>query len=121
MKKLSFLLHFHGFCLAIGLVLFDDWLLSQMASASELRVDVVLESPVGAEELELHVSEALPAPRAAWCLRHMELDSESDSEEENDGGCDAYIDYLRRRLKERQEQVHCADPRELGEATALMI
>ncbi|CAK0822720.1 unnamed protein product, partial [Prorocentrum cordatum] len=72
--------------LAEGIQLFDDWLLSSAKeAASGARVHLVLEAPVGADEVELHVEASVaPAPPAHECLRRIELDSDSDSDEAED-------------------------------------
>ncbi|CAE7884695.1 unc-104, partial [Symbiodinium sp. KB8] len=102
-----------------GLEIFDDWLVRHIES-SNIPIEVVLEAPIPADEVELHIEEGVPsAPLAHQSLRRLELDSDSDSEDENDGGSDAYIDYLRRRLQSilPRERLHCMDPRELGEGS----
>jgi len=102
-----------------GLELFDDWL-SRQASSSGVSLELVLEAPVPAKEVEMSFNDSVgPAPPAHECLRKMELDSESDSDDEYDGGSDAYIDYLRRQAQKAfpMEKVHCIDPRELGEGS----
>eukprot|EP00928_Gymnodinium_smaydae_P007251 TRINITY_DN12616_c0_g1_i1.p1 TRINITY_DN12616_c0_g1~~TRINITY_DN12616_c0_g1_i1.p1 ORF type:complete len:496 (+),score=93.95 TRINITY_DN12616_c0_g1_i1:548-2035(+) len=106
-------------CREEGVEMFDDWLARQ-ASSSGLHVEFVLEAPVPANEVELHVDDnVVAAPVAHECLRQIELDSESDSDDENDGGSDAYIDYLRRRSEVAlsKERIHFIDPRELGEGS----
>ncbi|CAK9016633.1 unnamed protein product [Durusdinium trenchii] len=101
-----------------GLQLFDDWLIHQIQTC-DFPVEVVLESPVPAEEVEIELQDVAPAPPAHSSLRGIELDSDSDSDDENDGGTDSFIDYLRRRLSTAlpAERLHCADPRELGEGS----
>jgi len=102
-----------------GVEFFDDWAIRQ-AGSEAVHVEVVLEAPVPAAEVELHTEAGAEAlPPAHECLRRMEPDSESDSDDEHDGGSDAYIDYLRRRLEGAlpRERVHCIDPRELGEGS----
>ncbi|CAJ1414102.1 unnamed protein product [Effrenium voratum] len=100
-----------------GLELFDDWLIRQVQTG-DVPVEVVLESPVPADQVELHRLDPVVACGAHACLRAMELDSDSDSEDENDGGSDAFIDYLRRRLAaEVPSQLHFVDCRELGEGS----
>lgn len=102
-----------------GVELLDDWLLRQ-ATATDVHVEVVLEAPVPADEVELHrEADVQPAPPAHKSLRALELDSDSDSDDDNDGGCDAYVDYLRRQVQGalQRERVHCIDPRELGEGS----
>eukprot|EP00439_Symbiodinium_sp_Y106_P082559 s117_g22.t1 len=125
---------------AEGLEIFDDWLVRHIERldslirfrdegwnrtsgafrSCDIPIEVVLEAPIPADEVELHVEEGVPsAPLAHPSLRRLELDSDSDSEDENDGGSDAYIDYLRRRLQSilPRERLHCMDPRELGEGS----
>lgn len=102
-----------------GLELFDDWLARQVGS-SPVRLELIMEAPVPANEVELHRDSSIePLPPAHECLRKIELDSESDSDSDHDGGSDAYIDYLRRRaqLALPKERIHCIDPRELGEGS----
>lgn len=106
--------------LAEGVELFDDWLARQ-AGSTAARVEVLLEGPVLASEVELHVEPGVgPPPLAPGCFRDMELDSDADSEDEEDpdDGTGSFIDYLRRRLVEQLpgEQLRGFDPRDLGDA-----
>jgi len=104
-----------------GVELFDDWLLRHACCDAAVRVEIVLEAPVPAREVELHVeTDASPAPAAHECLRVIELDSDEDSDEENDpdDGTGAFIDYLRRRVESEvpAQKIHSVDPRDLGDA-----
>jgi len=88
--------------------------------ASPPRVELILEAPVAAFEVELHVEpDVPPAPPAHECLRLMELDSDTDSDDERDpdDGTGSYIDYLRRQVNAHlpPERVHHIDPRDLGD------
>eukprot|EP00930_Biecheleria_cincta_P003731 TRINITY_DN104657_c0_g1_i1.p1 TRINITY_DN104657_c0_g1~~TRINITY_DN104657_c0_g1_i1.p1 ORF type:complete len:878 (+),score=162.68 TRINITY_DN104657_c0_g1_i1:119-2635(+) len=104
-----------------GIELFDDWLLRQVASSSTTKVQVqlVLEAPVPAHEVELHVEEGVPpAPRAHRRLRELEPDSDEDADEANTPGNGSYLDYLRRRVLAHlpAAQLHAVDARGLGDA-----
>ncbi|CAJ1351972.1 unnamed protein product [Effrenium voratum] len=102
---------------AEGFELFDDWLLRQ-ASSKDVHVEVVLEAPVRAEELQLHESEALrSAPSPPERLEAIALDSEEDEDEAATPGAGAYLDFLRRRLlAELGPRLHGVDARGLGDS-----
>jgi len=105
--------------MAEGIELFDDWLIRQ-SRFEGASVRIVLEAPVPAHEVELHVEHGMSgAPLAPDCFRNMELDSDADSEDEDDpdDGTGSFIEYLRRRLAEHipEEHVYCIDPRDLGD------
>ena len=105
-----------------GIELFDDWLLraAHAAPACRARVELVLEAPVPADEVELHVEPGVgPAPAAHECLRRLETDSDEDSDgaADPDDGCGLFLSYLRRRVGGRLPgggRVRCVDPRSLG-------
>eukprot|EP00913_Durusdinium_trenchii_P019985 g18784.t1 len=100
---------------AEGFELFDDWLLRQVDS-EDVHVEVVLEAPVKAEELQLHVQgeASLPAPHER--LESIDVDSEEDSDEASTPGAGSYLDFLRRRLLgTKPERLHGVDCRILGD------
>lgn len=104
-----------------GIELFDDWLLRQvaMSSATNVEVQLVLEAPVPAHDVELHVEEGVaPTPIAHQRLRQLEPDSDEDADEANTPGSGSYLDYLRRRVLTNlpAAQVHAVDARGLGDA-----
>jgi hypothetical protein len=104
--------------LAEGFELFDDWLIRQ-AENSIANVEFVLEAPVSAEEVELHIDAAVPPPPlAAERLRCLDLDSDEDCDQEPHLGDGCYLDYLRRRAVSHlpRERFHGIDPRVLGDA-----
>lgn len=99
-----------------GFELFDDWLLRQVESES-VHVEVVLEAPVKADELELTITGEAPLPPAHACLETMAEDSEEDSDEASTPGAGSYLDFLRRRfLSRHHSRLHGVDPRGLGDA-----
>lgn len=105
-------------CLEQGFELFDDWLIRQ-TKREQVRVEVILEAPVAAAEVELHKEPGLgPAPPAHDCLRKIELDSDEDSDEDDDpgDGTGSFLEYLFHRLRVAlpPQQLHGVDPRELG-------
>ncbi|KAK3261655.1 hypothetical protein CYMTET_29450 [Cymbomonas tetramitiformis] len=112
-----------------GLQLFDDWLISKSRSArheaGQPTVEVVLEAPVRARELEYHT---FPAPKgeaptggglaaSPHCIRAMEDDSDSDSDDDDCDGEGSFLEYLQHRLESALDdhQVHCIDPRGMGD------
>eukprot|EP00928_Gymnodinium_smaydae_P052882 TRINITY_DN37013_c0_g1_i1.p1 TRINITY_DN37013_c0_g1~~TRINITY_DN37013_c0_g1_i1.p1 ORF type:complete len:814 (-),score=181.21 TRINITY_DN37013_c0_g1_i1:99-2540(-) len=100
-----------------GIELFDDWLIRQ--ASGEIRADFVMEAPVSAHDVELHVEPGLgPAPAAHECLRRLELDTEEDHEQKSAPGNGSFLDYLRRQVVAHLplERVHFIDPRMLGDA-----
>eukprot|EP00746_Dinoflagellata_sp_MGD_P003254 gnl/MRDRNA2_/MRDRNA2_106312_c0_seq1.p1 gnl/MRDRNA2_/MRDRNA2_106312_c0~~gnl/MRDRNA2_/MRDRNA2_106312_c0_seq1.p1 ORF type:complete len:844 (+),score=147.29 gnl/MRDRNA2_/MRDRNA2_106312_c0_seq1:135-2534(+) len=104
-------------CLAQGIELFDDWLIRQSKS-EKLHVNLILEGPIAADEVELHVEEGMgAAPLAEKRLREMEPDSDEDSDRDALGN-GSYLDTVRRRVAKDmpRERVHCIDPRLLGDA-----
>lgn len=105
-------------CLEQGFELFDDWLIRQ-ATCQQVRVEVILEAPVAAAEVELHREPRVgSAPPGHDCLRNIELDSDEDSDEDDDpgDGTGSFLEYLYHRLRIAlpPEQLHGVDPRELG-------
>lgn len=103
------------------LELFDDWLI-RMATSSAAHVELVLEAPVAAAEVEMHIEVGQsPAPPAHKCLQSIEQDSDEDSDEEQDpdDGTGSFIDYLRRRLHDHVpgERIHGIDPRDMGDCS----
>jgi hypothetical protein len=101
-----------------GFELFDDWLIRQ-AGSSTAHVEFVMEAPVNADELELHVEPNLPpAPLAHESLQRIDEDSDEDEEEEPNMGGGHYLDYLRRQalLHLPPGRVHGADSRMIGDA-----
>jgi hypothetical protein len=101
-----------------GIELFDDWLIRNVDSKS-VHVEFVLEAPVGAHEVELHVEPGVgAAPASHASVRCM--DPDSDEEECNQGvpGNGSFLDTLRRQAIAHfpPERVHCADPRVLGDS-----
>eukprot|EP00931_Biecheleriopsis_adriatica_P064875 TRINITY_DN39553_c0_g1_i1.p1 TRINITY_DN39553_c0_g1~~TRINITY_DN39553_c0_g1_i1.p1 ORF type:complete len:821 (+),score=156.39 TRINITY_DN39553_c0_g1_i1:32-2464(+) len=104
---------------AEGVVLFDDWLIQQSQAGTQ-RVVFVLEAPVSASEVELHEEPNLgPAPPAKECHRLVELDSDTDSDEDDpEDKHGSFLDYLERRARQalNPDQFYCVDPRELGDA-----
>ncbi|CAE7169042.1 unc-104, partial [Symbiodinium pilosum] len=103
---------------AEGFELFDDWLLHQVGS-KDVHVEVILEAPVRAEELELFVAPGeASAPVAHERLQAIGLDAEEDAEEAATPGAGSYLDFLRRRLLSElpASRVHCVDARGLGDA-----
>eukprot|EP00928_Gymnodinium_smaydae_P045745 TRINITY_DN30454_c0_g1_i3.p1 TRINITY_DN30454_c0_g1~~TRINITY_DN30454_c0_g1_i3.p1 ORF type:complete len:841 (+),score=162.46 TRINITY_DN30454_c0_g1_i3:53-2575(+) len=114
---------------AEGLLMFDDWLAERAGkkegdgegNGSKPYVALVLEAPVKASEVELHVDPAFgPAPVAAACHRLVEPDSDTDSEDDEDlqDGTGSYLAYLERQARTllSPDQFRCVDPRELGDA-----
>lgn len=101
-----------------GFELFDDWLLRH-ASSEDMDVHLVLEAPVPAHELELHVEAGVPpAPRAHKCIRQLEPDSDEDTDEASTPGNGSYLDYVRRQALTHlpKSKVHAVDARVLGDA-----
>merc|ERR1719265_3084251 len=61
-------------CLSEGIELFDDWLIRH-ANSQNMHVNLILEAPISADDVELHVEEnASPAPLADKQLREIEPD-----------------------------------------------
>jgi len=101
-----------------GIELFDDWLIRQFSS-QDIHVDFVMEAPVAAAEVELHVESGVgPAPLAHERLRRLELDTEEDADQKTLPGNGSFLDYLRRQVVATLplERVHFVDPRALGDA-----
>jgi len=103
---------------AQGFELFDDWLLRH-ASSQDVDVHLVLEAPVPAHELELHLEDSVqPAPCAHNCIRQLEPDSDEDTDQAETPGNGSYLDYVRRRALAHlpRSRVHAVDARVLGDA-----
>lgn len=100
-----------------GFELFDDWLLRQ-ARSQEVKLEFILEAPVSADELQLHIDDEELDSKADPRLRQMEPDSDEDSEEAKSPGNGSYLDYLRRHALRHlaPEQRHFVDARVLGDA-----
>jgi hypothetical protein len=101
-----------------GIELFDDWLVRK-ADSTSVHVEFILEAPVAAHEVELHVEPDLcPAPVANESLRCMEPDSDEEECRQTVPGNGSFLDTLRRQALTHfpQERVHCADPRVLGDS-----
>lgn len=98
--------------------LFDDWLLRK-ASSRDYHLELILEAPVAASEVELHVDSSVgPAPPANPRILQLDADSDEDEDEKNTPGGGSFLDYLRRRvaIQMPSDRVHCIDPRGLGDA-----
>jgi hypothetical protein len=101
-----------------GIELFDDWLL-RTAACKSAHVEFVLEAPVAAHEVELHVEPGLcTAPAAHESLRCIDPDSDEEEGRESVPGNGSFLDTLRRQAMTYMppERVHCADPRVLGDS-----
>eukprot|EP00931_Biecheleriopsis_adriatica_P047444 TRINITY_DN27349_c0_g1_i2.p1 TRINITY_DN27349_c0_g1~~TRINITY_DN27349_c0_g1_i2.p1 ORF type:complete len:742 (-),score=131.78 TRINITY_DN27349_c0_g1_i2:242-2467(-) len=101
-----------------GFELLDDWLIRH-AKSEKVHVEVLLEAPVPAAEVELHKEPSVgPAPPAHECLRRLELDSEEESDDDDEAGdaSGSFLEYLYLRLRAciPANRLHCIDPRELG-------
>eukprot|EP00930_Biecheleria_cincta_P081040 TRINITY_DN6963_c0_g1_i1.p1 TRINITY_DN6963_c0_g1~~TRINITY_DN6963_c0_g1_i1.p1 ORF type:complete len:815 (-),score=109.46 TRINITY_DN6963_c0_g1_i1:232-2676(-) len=129
---------------AQGIELLDDWLIRHATrygdpdKGAECHVDVLLEAPLKACEVELHEERNVqPTPKTHKCIQSIENDSDSDSgnpdTHENLGSVSAdphkhkfywivnssacFLDYLSRRLSKElpHDKFWPIDPRELGD------
>ncbi|CAJ1418079.1 unnamed protein product [Effrenium voratum] len=108
-----------------GVQLMDDWLVRCCRlSSPKRRVELLMEGPVDADDVELHevTPRVDPAPVAHSAVQSVEMDSGDEDVgggeiQVSQEGVGTFLEYLRRFLVTRLErsQIHMIDARDLGD------